>query len=456
MWIRLDEVPSMPREDLETLFRDHCGQGFYKLLKFSGLGVRFVRAFGCSLWDENGEEYLDFLGGFGALNLGHNHPRITAAVSRHMKAPNLAQQSMNPYRAVLGANLSALTGDVLSVCAFTNSGTETVEEALKMALLRKKGAVLCCRGGYHGKTMGSASALGIPGKLKAPRFKGIFHEVPFGDFERLERTAKRYNASAFLVEPIQAEGGIRLPPLDYFRRVRELCTRLGITFILDEIQTGFGRCGSMFCCESYGVWPDILCLSKTLSGGIMPVGCALARRELWDETYGKTKYASFPSSTFGGNTLACVAGIETLSVLRDEELPRKAARLGEYAMSRLEVLRKRHPMITDVRGRGLLIGVEFGPVRKLLPKAAGEFMMTTVLNRLLREHRILCGLTSDPAVMRVEPPLTVTEAEIDRFAEALDSVLEEEDSRFRLLLDAAVTASRGYREMKELEPRAAL
>lgn len=456
MGIRLEEVPSMPRDTLEFLFRDHCGQGFYKLLKYSGLDVRFVRAKGTSLWDENGEQYLDFLGGFGALNLGHNHPRVTAAVAGHMEKPNLVQESMNPYRAALAANLSALTDGVLSVCAFTNSGTETVEEALKLALLRKKGTVLYCRGGYHGKTMGSASALGIPGKLKAPRLKSIFREIPFGDYKQLERAAKRNSVSAFLVEPIQSDGGIRLPPPDYFRMARELCSNLGIAFILDEIQTGFGRCGTMFCCESYGVWPDILCLSKSLGGGIMPVGCILTRRKLWDETYGKLKYASYPSSTFGGNTLACAAGIETLSVLRDEELPRKAAQLGKYAIDRLTAVQDKHPMITDVRGKGLLIGVEFGSLRRLLPKAAGEFMMSCVLTKLLREYHILTGLTSDPAVLRVEPPLTVTEGEIDRFAEALSAVLTQEDSRFSLFLDAAVNASRGFREIQQLVPRTRL
>ena len=372
-------------------------------------------------------------------------------MASHMNRPNLVQQSMNAYRAVLANNLSELTGGALPMCSFTNCGTETVEEAIKLALLRKKGTILYCSGGYHGKTMGAASAMGIHGKLLAPRFPGIFKEVPFGDIGRLERAAKRYRASAFLVEPIQGEGGIRLPPPDYLRQVRELCDRLGISFILDEIQTGLGRCGTMFCCERYGVWPDILCLSKSLSGGIVPVGCIMVRQSLWDSTYGRLKYASFPATTFGGNTLACVAAIETLSVLRDEGLPARAERMGAYAMKRLNALREKHRMISEVRGAGLFIGIVFGPARPLLPKSASEFIMTAVLSKMLREHRILCTLTSDPSVMRFEPPLTVTESEIDAFIDALDAVLREESGRFELLLDAAVTASRGFRELKEAE-----
>ncbi|MDR3643594.1 MAG: aspartate aminotransferase family protein, partial [Clostridia bacterium] len=410
MFIDLDQMAGMPVNELEGLYRAHCNSAFYKLLDINGLNRCFAHAEGIYLWDSDGRRYMDFVGGYGSLNLGHNHPRVIRAVEAHFGRPNLLQENANLYNAVLAYDISELTRGQLPVCSFTNCGTETVEEAVKLAYMYKKqGAIVYCSNAYHGKTLGSISAYGNKAKKNYPTLDKTFVEIPFGDAGKLGRAIRKHDVAAFLVEPVQGEGGIVTAPEGYFQQVRALCDEHDIVLIFDEIQTGIGRCGTMFCYEQLGIVPDILCLSKSLGGGIMPIGCIAVRQKMWDAAYGKLLNATLPTTTFGGNTLACVAGIEALSVVREEALCERAAELGKYALRELNALRLKHEMITQVRGMGLFIGIEFGSIKKFPVKAVVEFMISTILSKMFNQHHILCAYTSNnPAVLRFEPPLIVT------------------------------------------------
>lgn len=445
MFINLNEADNLTQSQTDELYNLHFNNALYRSFKLTGLDIHFERAEGMFLWDRAGNRYMDFTGGFGALNLGHNPPKVTAALMNHFSKPNLAGESINIYNGILANNISSLTNDELPYCHFTNSGTETVEEALKLAQMYKgKGGVIYCSGGYHGKTLGSISAMGNKIKDNYNYFYNDFIEVPFGDYEKFEKAAKRNKIAAFLVEPIQGEAGIIIPPDGYFVKIREYCTKNDIVLILDEIQTGLGRCGTMFYYEELGIIPDILCLAKPLGGGVIPIGCIAVKKELWDRTYGKLANAALLSTTYGGNTFACISAIETLSVIKDENLPDKARSLGDYTISRLQELRAKHKIITDIRGRGLLIGVEFGGIGKYPGSAIRQFMIAVIMAKLLKEHRIICSFASNsPEVLKVEPPLIVNKEEIDYFIESLDKVLNNEKGELSLAMDSIINAGKG-------------
>lgn len=444
MFINLKDMENLTSKDLDALYEKHFSNSLYKFFRISNMDIHFERASGMNVWDKEGNKYLDFMGGFGALSLGHNPPDVIEALKNHFSKPNLLQESINVYNGVLANNISYLTGGKLPVSLFTNCGTETVEEAIKTAYLyHKKGKIVYCKNGYHGKTLGSISALGIKTKNKFPHLDKHFGEIPFGDYNALVKAAKKHKIAAFLVEPIQGEGGVNLPPEGYFEVVREICNESNIILILDEIQSGLGRCGTMFCYEQLNFVPDILCLSKPLSGGIMPVGAVAMKQEIWDKTYGKLKNATLPATTFGGNTFACVAAIETLRIIKEEELSKRAKELGEYALMQLKQLKDKHPIITEVRGRGLFIGIEFGGLKNFHSATVVEFMMVNIISKLLRNHNIICGFASNnPSVLKFEPPLIVQREEIDYFVEALDTVLKENTNALQLAIDALVSTGK--------------
>jgi putrescine aminotransferase len=444
MFINLKDMENLTSKELDALYEKHFSNSLYKFFKISNMDVHHERASGMNVWDKEGNKYLDFMGGFGALSLGHNPPSVIEALKNHFSKPNLLQESINVYNGVLANNLSYLTDGKLPVSLFTNCGTEAVEEAIKIAYLyHKKGKIVYCKNGYHGKTLGSISALGIKAKNKFPHLDKHFIEIPFGDYNALVKAAKKHKVAAFLVEPIQGEGGVNIPPEGYFEAVREICSESNIILILDEIQSGLGRCGTMFCYEQLNFVPDILCLSKPLSGGVMPVGAVSMKQEIWDKTYGKFKNATLPGTTFGGNTFACVAAIETLRAVKDENLPQRSQELGEYSLMKLRQLKDKHPIITEVRGKGLFIGIEFGGLKKLHSAMAQEFMVVNIISKLLRNHKVICGFAgNNPSVLKFEPPLIVRKEEIDYFVEALDKVLEQSKNTLSLAIDALASTGK--------------
>jgi putrescine aminotransferase len=448
MFISLKDIEKLTFDELNKLYEKNFSNSLYEFFKISNMVVHYERALDMNIWDKEGNRYLDFMGGFGSLNLGHNPPSVIEALKRNFERPNLIQQSINVYNGALANNISYLTGDKLPVSFFTNCGAETVEEAIKLAYLYKeKGKILYCTNAYHGKTLGALSALGTKSKNKFPHFKEHFIEIPFGDINAFVKAVEKHKVAAFLVEPIQGEGGINLPPSGYFESVRGICSENEIILILDEIQSGLGRCGSMFCYEQLNFVPDILCLSKSLSGGVMPVGSVSVKQEIWDKTYGKFKNATLPSTTFGGNTFACIAAIETLRVVKEEKLPERAKELGEYALAELNKLKGKHHIITEVRGKGLFIGIEFSGLKKLHSTMAEEFMMVNIISKMLREYKILCGFAANnPSVLKFEPPLIVKKEDIDYFVKCLDKLLDEDKNELSLAIDALISTGKNIVE----------
>ncbi len=401
-------------EDTLRKYSEFVNPGLVKLYRFAGVETVEWEAQGVVVRDVHGREYLDFSGGPAVFALGHRHPRVVRAVVEQIQRMPMSVRAM-PRRpeAELAALLAEVTPGDLRYSFFCNSGAEAVEGALKLArLVTGRPGFVATEGAFHGKTFGALSASGRQ-KYRRP-FEPLlpgFRHVPFGDADALAEAVDG-SVAAVVVEPIQGEGGVRIPPDDYLPRVREICDRTGALLIVDEVQTGLGRTGRMFACEHWGVVPDILTLAKALGGGVMPIGAFVARPHLW-EAFTQDPYLH--SSTFGGNPAACAAGVATLQVLLEERLPERAAEMGELLLSSLRDVAGRHPRwVREVRGKGLLVGVEFtDPDVALL--ASAEAMARGV---------IFFFSLNRPEVVRLAPPLIVERAHVETACRALDSALE--------------------------------
>jgi 3-acetyloctanal aminotransferase len=416
----------------------------------SGLTRTFVRAKGAELFDESGRAYLDFVAGFGSLNLGHNHPEVVAAVASAMsqQAPGFSPGSVNPLAAALAEQLVALTPRGLEMVFFTNSGAESIEAALKLArAATDRSGLLSCRGSFHGKTFG---ALSVTGNRTYQRPFGPLvpdcQAIPYGDLHALELALAAGQFAAFVVEPIQGEGGMVTPPSGYLAEAHRLCREAGTLFIADEVQTGLGRTGPLFAVERDGIEPDILTLAKSLGGGLMPLGAMVARRDLWLKAYGSYQTFALHSSTFSGGSLACAAGLATLRILRDGPVMAHAARCASQLREGLETIARACPIIRAVRGHGLMLGLEFHELSgAMLTNFKGfdasganwwlvpgheELLRTIpaiyVQSNLLHEHAIYTQVArSNPQVLRIQPPLVVSAVQVERFLEALQSTCAE-------------------------------
>jgi len=438
--LTLNEALQMSRKEVKERYKEFVNPSLANMLSLLEFDKQYVQAEGCYVWDSDGNKYLDFLGGYGALNLGHNHPRVIEAITRVTSLPNLLQASMGTLTAALASNLAAITPGKLSRTFFCNSGAEAVEGALKLArAFTGKKKLISCAHSFHGKTLG---ALSITGRAKyQTAFLPLVPEceiVPFGDALALEQELEKGGVAAFILEPVQGEGGIIVPPPGYLAEVRRLCSQYGVLLIADEIQTGFGRTGYMFTCDEEGVEPDIMCLAKALGGGVMPIGAYITTPDIWDKAYGTMDKCTLHTSTFGGNALACAAGIATIQVLVEEDLAAQAGEKGTYLLSALAKLKEQYPLVADVRGKGLLVGVEFtkpegGLLNKLtggmVSKLSEEYLGAMVAAELQNKHGIITAYTlNNPNVIRLEPPLTVSKEEIDRVLAALENIFSKNHS----------------------------
>jgi 3-acetyloctanal aminotransferase len=414
-----------------------------------GLVKTFVRGEGAYLWDEHGQRYLDFVSGFGSVGLGHNHPAVVAAVADALtrQAPGFAQSAVNPDAAALAEALAALAPGALEMVTFANSGTEAVEAGLKLARLATgRAGLLACDGSFHGKTLGALSVTHQSHYQRpfGPLLPGC-EAVPYGEAEALERALATRRFAAFVVEPLQAEAGMVVPPAGYLRTAQELCRRTGTLLFVDEVQTGLGRTGTLFAAGTEGVEPDLLALAKALGGGLVPIGALLSRRDLWLKAYGTLQTVALHTSTFAGGSLACAAGLAALRVLQDEGLAANAAARGRQLREGIEALVRRCGLVREVRGRGLLLGVEFAPlsaaqlghwkasnpanVAPWLLAGYDEqlhgFPVVFVVQGLLLNHHVYAQpARSNPRVLRVQPPLTLTEEQADTFLVALAKTVE--------------------------------
>ncbi|MBC7105527.1 MAG: aspartate aminotransferase family protein [Firmicutes bacterium] len=448
--LTLDQALELSRSQIRELYRAYINPGLVTMLELLDFDRRFVAARGAEVRDAAGNTYLDFLGAYGALNLGHNHPAVLEAVRRVEERPNLLQASLNPVAAALAHNLAQLAPGDLRRSFFCNSGAEAVEGALKLARAATgRSQIVYCGNSFHGKTFG---ALSVTGREKYRRpFEPLLPdcvEIPFGDDGALENVLKQGRAAAFIVEPIQGEGGVIVPPDGYLSRARELCTRYGALLIADEIQTGLGRTGYLWACDHEGVVPDVLCVAKSLGGGAAAIGAYVTTEAIWKRAYGGLERALLHTSTFGGNTRAAAAALAALEVTVKEDLAGRARELGGYLLGKLRELQEKAPLLAHVRGRGLLVGLEFaqspgGFVGRLsggiLEKVAGDYLGSLVAGELLNRHRIITAYTlNNPNVIRLEPPLTVTREQIDACVDGLAEVL----GRHRSFLSVAASGAR--------------
>lgn len=403
-----------------------------------------ARARGAVLTDDRGVEYLDCLAGFGSVNLGHNHPELLAALDRVAELPGFLQIWPSAVTPALAMSLLRVTPGDLGKVFFCNSGTEAVEAAIKLVRgSTGRAGLLSTTNSFHGKSMGALSVSGrtVYQKPFGPLLPGC-ERVPFGDVDALEKALRTKAFGGFIVEPVQGEGGIVLPPAGYLKAAERLCRDTGTLLVVDEIQTGLGRTGTLFACDREGVTPDILCLAKGLGGGLVPIGACLARTDVWERVYGSRETAHLHTSTFGGGSRACAVGLKTLEILLRDRLPEHAERVGRRLIARLQEIAERYPLIAEVRGQGLLIGVEFAAPR-IGAGFAREYAGAVAAALLRQEHNIITINTlNNPNVMRIEPPLIFTEAQADRVADAMEAVA----SRHRSVLGA--TARIGLRSLR--------
>jgi len=355
------------------------------------------------LYDENGREYIDCASNIGVSNIGHANEDIAKALyNQYMKMANCYSMFYNDVRGKFAKKLIDLAPGNLNKVFFCNSGSEAVEAAIKFARAStNKSKVICAIRGFHGKTMGALAATWdkeyqIP---FMPMLQGFIH-TPFNNFEKLE-TAVDDDTSAVLLEIIQGEGGVRIGDKNYFKKIRKLCNERDIILIIDEVQTGFGRTGKMFACEHCDITPDVLCLAKSIAGGV-PMGAVICNDKIKIPKKSHT-------STFGGNPVACAAGLASLEFIEKENLPQKAAVLGEYFMDGLKQIQINCSRITEIRGMGLMIGIE-------LNEKAGQY-----INPLMEKGVIV--LLAGNRVIRLLPPLVITKDEIDIVLRAINDVL---------------------------------
>jgi len=393
-------------------YKQYVNPPLARVMKVSGSPVE-VRAQGCTIWDHNGKAYLDFAGGYGVFTLGHSHPKVIEAVKAQLELMSLSGKTM--FNVMLGRaskRLAELAPGDLQISFFANSGTEAVEGAIKLArAASKRHKIVATRNAYHGKTLGALSASGRDyfKEAYAPLLADIAH-VEYGDATVLDEQLR--DAAAFIVEPVQGEGGVHVPPAGYLRAVREICDRTGALFIADEVQTGLGRCGMLFGCNRDDVVPDVMTLAKGLSGGIIPVGAYIARPYVWNAAY--AKHPVMHTSTFGGNELACAAALAAMNVLLEDDLVVNARARGEQLLSGARELAAKYPtVVKEARGLGLLVGVE------LTSEGYGGWIIPEMVKRGVTAAWTL----NMQRVIRLEPPLVVTQSEVDRALTALEAGL---------------------------------
>ncbi|MEA3400039.1 MAG: aminotransferase class III-fold pyridoxal phosphate-dependent enzyme [Armatimonadota bacterium] len=394
-------------------YEQYLNPGMAQLVKFMGFESVEVRSDGCYVITSDGQRYLDCLGGPGVFSFGHSPESIVARVREQLEAmPMSSHLLLNPVTAELAERMAEVTPGELQYTFFCNSGAEAVEGALKAARAHtgREGFVSTV-GGFHGKTFGALSASGrdVYREPFQPLVPGFTH-VPYGDADALAG-AVGADTAAVILEPIQGEGGIIVPPDGYLARAREICDDAGALLILDEIQCGLARTGRMWGCDWEGVAPDIMTTGKALGGGVMPLGAFTAVPEVWD-IFEENPYVH--TTTFGGNPLACAAGLAALDAIEEQDLCTGAAERGQQLMGGLEEVALEHEgMVAEVRGRGLLIGVEFTD-----PDLAGLVIAG------LSHHNILAAYgLNNPATLRFEPPLIITESQVDEVVEAFADVL---------------------------------
>jgi len=418
-----------------ALHTRYLNEQLVRVLKTIGYDVGFQRGQGQYLYDRDNSRYLDLLSGFGVFALGRNHPTVKEALKSVLDSdlPNLVQLDLSTLAGILAERL---IGHVpyLDKVFFANSGTECVEAAIKFTRAATgRPGILYCDHAYHGLTYGSLSLTGDRNFREG--FGSLLPDcssVPFNDLAALEKALMSRQIAAFIVEPIQGKG-VNIPDDGFLAGAAALCKRYGTIFVADEIQTGMGRTGRFLAVEHWNVEPDMVLLSKSLSGGHVPVGAVLMRKAIFDKTFDRMDRAVVHGSTFAKNDLAMAAGIATLDVLKSEKLIENAATRGAQLLSTLSAMVPRYELLKNVRGKGLMIGVEFGPPKSLALKASWSVLETAskglfcqlITIPLFKDHKILTQVAGHAShTIKLLPPLTITDEDCNWITSAFDTVIE--------------------------------
>jgi len=417
-------------------YAKHVNHRFARVLELIGFDKVFVRAKGAWLWDQDENRYLDFLGGYSVFNVGRNNDRVKRALIDWLEGDgaSMVQMEGGPLEARLAEKLAELTPGDLDTCFFTNSGSETADVAMKFARkATRRPRILYMESGFHGLTYGALSVSDdemwrdgfepfLPGVTK----------IPWDDLGALERELAKGDVAALMMEPIQGEAGVRIPSDNYLPEALRLLHQHGALLVVDEIQTGFGRTGRWFAVNHWNVEPDVMCISKGLSGGYVPVGAVVTRRKIFDKVFEDLSHAVVQTSTFGGNAMAMTAALATIEVMQDEGVVENCASVGAELLARLQALAARFELVREVRGKGLMIGIEFGEPKSLKLKAGWKLVHRAnkglfgqmISVPLMRDHRILTQVAGHNLdVHKLAPPLIVGQEEVDYFVAAYEKVL---------------------------------
>lgn len=431
--------------DIKKLVRDRWGENyelheqyvnpqFVRVLRTIGFDKVYQKAEGQYLYDSEGNRYLDLLSGYGVFAIGRNHPKIKQTIKDllDLDLSTLVQMDCSLLSGLLAEKLISLAPDPLNTVFFTNSGTEAVEGAMKLARgATGRSRILYLDHAFHGLTLGSLSANGNG------EFRDGFGEllpgakVPINDLEILEKELKKKDVAAFVFEPIQGKG-VYLPEDRFLPEAQRLCRKYGTFLIADEVQTGLGRTGRWFAFEHWNLEPDLVCIAKALSGGFVPAGAILMRRDIYKKVFSKMDRCVVHSNTFGKNTLAMGCGLATLHLMEEEKLPKKAEELGKRMISKIEETCRDYEMFGEVRGKGLMIGIEFKQPKSFKLKAAWKMIHAAnpglfgqmIVVPLMSEHRILTQVAGHNIdLVKLLPPLVITEGDIQDFVSALSQVV---------------------------------
>lgn len=431
----LAELIAQHRGDNFTLHERHLNTQMVQMLKTIGYDRRYVRAEGPYLYDAEGNDYLDLLSGFGVFALGRNHPTVKAALRDVLEAdlPDMVQLDASLLSGLLAERLLKHATPGLTKMFFCNSGTEAVEAAIKFArYATKRSKIIYLEHAFHGLTLGSLSLNG------EPVFREGFGDllpgcgaVPINDLAALEAALAGRDVAAFIFEPIQGKK-VTLPQDGYLKEAARLCAQYGTLLVADEIQTGLGRTGKFWAVEHWGIEPDMILMAKSLSGGYIPVGAVAMRAAIMEAVFNRMDRAVVHGSTFSKNNMAMAAGIATLEVLEQEKLVEHAAALGESLIGKLRALIPQYEFLKDVRGKGLMMALEFGAPRSLTLKAAWSLLETAnkglfsqmITIPLFKNHRILSQVSGHGLnIVKLLPPLVITRQDEARIVSAMDAVI---------------------------------
>ena len=417
------------------LHEQYLNNQMVRVLRTIGYDRNYKRAIGQYLYDQDNNEYLDLLSGFGVFAIGRNHPTVISALHETLtlELPNLVQMDVSLLSGLLAKDLLTTTPDNLDKMFFCNSGTEAVEAAIKFArYTTKRSGIVYCEHGYHGLTMGSLALNG----------EEIFREgfgpmlpncsaIPFNDLPALEQALSNRDVAAFIVEPIQGKG-VNVPDDNYLPEVERLCKKYGTLFVADEVQTGIGRTGKFWAVEHWQAQPDMILMAKALSGGFVPVGGVAMTTKIMDTVFNRMDRAVVHGSTFSKNNMAMAAGLATLEVMRTEKLVENSAKVGADIIDTINAGAGRYEFLKEARGKGLMIAIEFQSPKSLSLKAA--WAMLEAANKglfcqmitipLFKEHRILSQVAGHGMnVVKLLPPLNLTQKDRDWLINSLDKTI---------------------------------